>query len=166
MLVAIVACSKSPEVTTAPKPSPTSTTGAIARQPSLDDTAVEEAKHCFASVCAVQGDSWATQTVFGGVHEYKNPQFRVTRSNTPADKLNGYDYRGTVRVLALAKRRFGMTDDEFVRPNAHDHWQPWENGDGKPVAEFEIVQQNGSRRCTGLDEYTKPDPDKMPPPAR
>lgn len=166
---ALLGCGERRMTVSAPPQSPSldsQATQTATRQPSLDDLAREEAKRCFASIATVEGDSWLTQTrvaPFDRWDEYKSPQFFVTRSNTAADKLNGYDYRGKVSVTAVAIRQTSTLARDDMIGDGGGGWLKWKDGNGESLFKFEVSQQNGVWSCSGLEEYRKPDAEKMPP---
>lgn len=161
----LAACDERKTTSSAP-PQPSSNDSQTAtHESSLDDLAREEAKRCFSSVSTMQGDSWLTQTrdaPFDRWDEFKNPQFAVIRSNTAADKLNDYDYRGKVSVTAVAKRQTSTLVRDDMIGDGGGGWLKWEDGKGESLLNFEVSRRNGVWSCSGLEEYRKPDLEKMP----
>ena len=135
------------------------TPSAVAPQtPSISDTALAEAERCFSSVAVQRGDSWLTHpgyTTDDAYSEFTGVQFTVIASNTAADTLNGFEYRGKVSMKATASRQADWNAGRFA-------WGSWQEAAGLFAVEFEIVRRDGNWSCKGLEKFRKPDLAKIP----
>jgi hypothetical protein len=119
----------------------------------VENQALVEARRCLESHYLRRGDSWIVKN-WGALGEFKEPTFRLTATNTAADKLNGYEYRAQVSVAFKARRYFNT---DFP---ANSHWEDWEPGG---EAQFFLVRRNGVWECKWEGPSEKPSSADIPP---